>query len=165
MYRSGLVDMLVKKIEMIHVLFELISHPSVCRFKSQLYLAPSSGISIVWRADSWRRRHAPPQLSALQTMEMPLDGGKYGWLLNLQTLTFPTSWGLQHNNHIHSAGSDGLKCCAALATLTEPTSLVHWYYRFKSLLDSPISTTDQGPKWLGNREINQSTWEKIRARH
>ena len=26
---------------------------SVCRFKSQSYLAPSSGISIVWRADSW----------------------------------------------------------------------------------------------------------------
>ena len=77
--------------------------------------------------------------------------------------TFPTSRGLQHNNYIHSAGSDGLKCCAALATLTEPTSLVHWYYRFKSLLDSPISTTDQGTKWLGNREINQSTWEKIRA--
>ena len=47
---------------------------SVCRFKSQLYLLPSSGISIVWRADSWRRRHAAPQLAALQTMEMPLDG-------------------------------------------------------------------------------------------
>ena len=46
---------------------------SVCRFKSQLYLAPSSGISIVWRGDSWRGRHAPPQLAALQTMEMPLD--------------------------------------------------------------------------------------------
>ena len=37
------------------------------------YLSPSSGISIVWRADSWRRRHAAPQLSALQTMDMPLD--------------------------------------------------------------------------------------------
>ena len=47
---------------------------SVCRFQSQPYLAPSIGISIVWRADSWRRRHAAPQLSALQTMEMPLDG-------------------------------------------------------------------------------------------
>ena len=45
-----------------------------CRFKSQSYLAPSSGISIVWKADSWRRRNAVPQLSALQTMEMPLDG-------------------------------------------------------------------------------------------
>ena len=55
-------------------------------FKRLLYLAPSSGISIVWRADSWRRRHATPQLCALQTMEMPLDGTKYGWLLNLQTL-------------------------------------------------------------------------------
>ena len=47
---------------------------SVCKFKNQPYLGPSSGISIVWRADSWRRRHATPQLSALQTMEMPLDG-------------------------------------------------------------------------------------------
>ena len=25
-------------------------------------------------------------LSALQTMEMPIDGNKYDWLLNLQTL-------------------------------------------------------------------------------
>ena len=32
---------------------------------------------------NWRSR----QLPALQTMEMPLDGAKYGWLLNLQTLT------------------------------------------------------------------------------
>ena len=47
---------------------------SVCRFKSQSYLSPSSGISIIWRAVSWRRRHATPQLAALQTMEMPLDG-------------------------------------------------------------------------------------------
>ena len=45
---------------------------------SSIRLAPSSGISIVWRADSWRRRHAAPQLAALQTMEMPLDGAKYG---------------------------------------------------------------------------------------
>ena len=29
------------------------------------------------------------QLSALQMMEMPLDGAKYGWLLNLQTLDYP----------------------------------------------------------------------------
>ena len=36
--------------------------------------------SLVW---STRR-----QLSALQTMEMPLDGVKYGWLLNLQTLVW-----------------------------------------------------------------------------
>ena len=46
-------------------------------------------ISIIWRAASWgatcRRRH----LSALQTMEMPLDGAKYDWLLNLQTLILP----------------------------------------------------------------------------
>ena len=38
------------------------------------HLAPSSGISIVWRADSWCQRHAMSRLSALQTMEMPLDG-------------------------------------------------------------------------------------------
>ena len=31
-------------------------HSNVCRFKSQPYLVPSSGISIVWRADSWRWR-------------------------------------------------------------------------------------------------------------
>jgi hypothetical protein len=31
-------------------------------------------ISIVWRAGSWRRRHATSKLAALQTMEMPLDG-------------------------------------------------------------------------------------------
>ena len=44
-------------------------------------------ISIVWRADSWRRWHAAPQLAALQTMEMPLDGDtQYERLLNLQTL-------------------------------------------------------------------------------
>ena len=36
--------------------------------------APSSGICIVWREDSWRWRIAAPQLSALQTMHMPLDG-------------------------------------------------------------------------------------------
>ena len=46
-------------------------------------------ISIIWRAASWgaacRRRH----LSALQTMEMLLDGAKYDWLLNLQTLILP----------------------------------------------------------------------------
>ena len=29
-----------------------------CRFKSQPYLAPSSGVSILWRADSWGRRHS-----------------------------------------------------------------------------------------------------------
>ena len=41
---------------------------SVCRFKSKPYLAPSSGISIVWRVDSWRRQHAAPQLSSLQSL-------------------------------------------------------------------------------------------------
>ena len=49
-------------------------HVSVCRFKSQPYLAPSSSISIVWREDSWGRACRRRQLSALQTMEMPLDG-------------------------------------------------------------------------------------------
>ena len=51
-----------------------IDKTSVCRFKSQSYLSPSSGISIVWRADSWRRRHATPQLSAL-----PNDGDATRW--------------------------------------------------------------------------------------
>ena len=31
------------------------------------------------------------QLSALQTMEIPLDGAKYDWLLNVQTLWSPWS--------------------------------------------------------------------------
>ena len=44
------------------------------------------GISIVWRAASWGVACCRRQLSALQTMEMPLDGDKYDWLLNLQTL-------------------------------------------------------------------------------
>ena len=56
---------------------------SVCRFKSQPYLAPSSGISIVWRAESWL---CPPN-----------DGDatrccSYGWLLNLQTLSYANTY-------------------------------------------------------------------------
>ena len=47
---------------------------SVCRFKSQSYISPSSGISVVWRADSWRRRNYTPFYLPFQTMEMPLDG-------------------------------------------------------------------------------------------
>ena len=56
--------------------FDLIAQirPSVCRFKSQSYLSPSSGISIIWREDSWRRRHATPQLSVL-----PNDGDAARW--------------------------------------------------------------------------------------
>ena len=38
------------------------------------YLSPSSGISIVCRADSWRRRHAKAQLSAL-----PNNGDAARW--------------------------------------------------------------------------------------
>ena len=38
------------------------------------YLSPSNGNSIVWRADSWRRRNATPQLSAL-----PNDGVAVRW--------------------------------------------------------------------------------------
>jgi hypothetical protein len=61
-------------------------YPSVCRFKSQPYTrhlteGPSFGGQIA-EARRGRRR----QLSALQTMDPPLDGAKYGWLLNLQTL-------------------------------------------------------------------------------
>ena len=41
---------------------------------SYLSVSPSSGISIVWRADSWCRRQATPQLFGLQTIEMLLDG-------------------------------------------------------------------------------------------
>ena len=32
------------------------------------------------------------QLPALQTMEMPLDGDKYDWLLNLQTLVLTSKF-------------------------------------------------------------------------
>ena len=56
---------------------------SVHRFKS---LAPSSGISIVWRAASSGAAYRRRQLSAVQMMEMLLDGDKYDWLLILQTL-------------------------------------------------------------------------------
>ena len=56
----------VEFLELLHLTLDL---SSVCRFKSQPYLAPSSGISIVWSVR---------QLSALQTMEMPLDSAKYG---------------------------------------------------------------------------------------
>ena len=59
---------------------------SVCRFKSLSYYRHLAASPSFGRADSsgvaFRRR----QLSALQTMDMPLDGDKYGWLLNLQTL-------------------------------------------------------------------------------
>ena len=71
------------------VIMGLIVICSVCRFKSQSYLSPSSGISIVWRADSWGVACRRCQLSAFKMMEMPLDGAKYGWLLNLQTLDYP----------------------------------------------------------------------------
>ena len=38
------------------------------------YLSPSNGNSIVWSGDSWRRRNATPQLSAL-----PNDGVAARW--------------------------------------------------------------------------------------
>ena len=46
---------------------------SVCRFKTQPYLAPSSGISIVWRADSWRRRQIAK--SWCHNFIFPIDHG------------------------------------------------------------------------------------------
>ena len=54
--------------------WKYFTDPSVCRFKSQSYLSPSSDISIVWRADSWRRWHATLELSAL-----PNDGDAARW--------------------------------------------------------------------------------------
>ena len=54
---------------------------SVCRFKSQPYYRHLTATPSFGRADSsgvaFRRR----QLSALQTMELPLDGDKYDSLL------------------------------------------------------------------------------------
>ena len=44
-------------------------------------ISASSGISIIWRADSWGAACRRCQLSALKTMEMPLDGNKYDSLL------------------------------------------------------------------------------------
>ena len=49
-------------------------------------ISPSSGISIICRADSSGAACHRRQLSAHQMMEMPLNGAKYDWLLNLQTL-------------------------------------------------------------------------------
>ena len=60
--------------------------PSVCRFKSLSYYCHLAASPSFGRADSWGVACRRRQLSALQTMEMPLDGDKYDWLLNLQTL-------------------------------------------------------------------------------
>ena len=53
-------------------------------------LAMETDMKLKWtkRGDSWGVACRWRQLSALQTMEMPLDGAKYDWLLNLQTLEF-----------------------------------------------------------------------------
>ena len=48
--------------------------PVTVNIKRLSHLSPSSGNSIVWRADSWRRRNATPQLSAL-----PNDGVAARW--------------------------------------------------------------------------------------
>ena len=74
------------------ILYKALYNTSLFWFKSLSHYrhlvasSPSSGISIVWRADSWGAACCRRQLPALQTMEMPLDGNKYDWLLNLQTL-------------------------------------------------------------------------------
>ena len=59
---------------------------SVCRFKSLSYYRHLAASPSFGRADSWGLACRRRQLAALQTMEMPLDGDKYDWLLNLQTL-------------------------------------------------------------------------------
>ena len=46
---------------------------SVCRFKSLSYLSPSSGISIVWRADSWRRRLLNLQTLVVLSLNMSVS--------------------------------------------------------------------------------------------
>ena len=67
----------------------LLLKTSVCRFKSLSYYCHLAASPSFGRADSWGVAFRRRQLSALQTMEMPLDGAKYGWLLNLQTLKHP----------------------------------------------------------------------------
>ena len=60
--------------------------PNVSRFKSQPYYRHLTATPLFGRTDSWGVAFRRRQLSALQTMDMPLDGAKYHWLLNLQTL-------------------------------------------------------------------------------
>ena len=54
---------------------------SVCRFKSQPYYRHLAATPSFGRADSWGVAFRRRQLSALQTMELPLDGDKYDSLL------------------------------------------------------------------------------------
>ena len=59
---------------MLQIQFRCFAVTSFCRFESRSYLAPSSGQIIICRADSWRRLHAAPQLSALQMIIWLLNG-------------------------------------------------------------------------------------------
>ena len=77
-----------------HPLFSLVTS-SVCRFKSLSYYRHLAASPSIGRADSWGVTFHRRQLSALQTMEMPLDGDKYDWLLNLQTLVTSEGWKIQ----------------------------------------------------------------------
>ena len=52
----------------------LLRIPVTVNIKRLSYLSPSNGNSIVWSADSWRRRNATPELSAL-----PNDGVAIRW--------------------------------------------------------------------------------------
>ena len=54
---------------------------TVCRFKSQPYYRHLTATPSFGRADSWGVAFRRRQLSALQTMELPLDGDKYDSLL------------------------------------------------------------------------------------
>ena len=65
----------------------------VCRYKSQTYLSASNDNSIIWRADSSRRRNASPQLSGLPNDGVAVRWRQYKRLLNLQTLV-PASYQL-----------------------------------------------------------------------
>ena len=71
---------------MVPIFRKMLSKTSVCRFKSLSYYRHLAASPSFGRADSWGVAFRRRQLSALQTMEIPLDGDKYDWPLNLQTL-------------------------------------------------------------------------------
>ena len=73
-FANSVMFFVIRELSHITLVFSTQGKAVTVNIKRLSYLSPSSGISIVWRADSWRRRHTPPHLSALQTMEMPLDG-------------------------------------------------------------------------------------------
>ena len=84
--------------------FELLRTSLVCRFKSQPYFR--------------RRRHAAPELSALQTMEMPLD--------DANTADFYLDWYFCVSTRIASQSFLTLLPCCVLA---QTLSFINYYHQ------------------------------------